>query len=83
MRSASKTTQFYFKKIEMRRTSAYVKLVYSSQEPKVARYSIDDTFNYICGMARELEALADKAGQQELAGRLRLVVQVANIERHI
>lgn len=64
-----------------RKTSAYIRLAYSGVGPTKYHFGKDDACDYIRDLARELQGLACKAGQADLAARLKLVIEAIKIER--
>ena len=61
-------------------TSAYIKLVHSSDEPRRQAISQLETCAYIQDMALELRALAEKADQSEIADWLDLLCKATQAE---
>jgi hypothetical protein len=68
--------------IPTQKTSAYIQLVYSGVKRVPDRATLNDTCNYIHDIARDLEGIAQRARQPDLAARLHLVVQATKVERN-
>jgi hypothetical protein len=64
-----------------RKTSACIRLAYSGPEPKKHHFWKNDACDYIRDLACELERLACRAGQADLAARLKLVIEAIKIEK--
>ena len=82
MRNAARLSYSSSDATPTRKTSAYIQLVYSGVKQVADGPTLSDTCDYIHDIARDLEGIAQKARQPDLAARLHLVIQATKVERN-